>query len=92
MSSLKLLKYVLFFFNLLFWVSESLLSMAEHTSPQVCFVSHSSSEGRHVEGTHALLGHVQSASPEKKGMTLFSPLCILPQYNPAAWRGINAVR
>lgn len=31
-SSLKLLKYVLFFFNLIFWVSLSLLSMVELTS------------------------------------------------------------
>lgn len=35
MSSLKLLKYVLFFFNLLFWVSVSLLSVAELASSQL---------------------------------------------------------
>lgn len=91
MSSLKLLKYVLFFFNLLFWVSESLLSMAELTSPQVCSISLSSAEERYVEGIHACLGHVQSTQPEKKGMILFSPLRILPQYNPATLRGVNAV-
>lgn len=86
MSSLKLLKYVLFFFNLLFWVSVSVLSMAALTSSQL-----RSTPFLYWRASGALcacLGCVQHTQPRKK-IILSSPLPTLPLYKLAELKGTS---
>lgn len=91
MSSLKLLKYVLFFFNLLFWVSVSLLSVAELTSSQLhstSFLYQRASCGGQFMHARAMCS---ITGLKKKGIILSSSLPILPQYKLAKLKCTSAV-